>query len=280
MASGTAGPSILLKFLADVSGVKSAVEGATSSTRSAGDRMHEAFSGAVAAINKTGVLGPFGDALAGIDQGIDDIKNKASELGPKMMGVGTTAMGVGLVLQERRLEREGGKPAAPSGDREHRAQLRPIRGQGRLGGQEARSLRAQCGRDEGRAAIADPSDERSGEGLAVSRHRVGPRRGEARVAGPSGRDSRQGLQRQRQGAARIRPARRDVGRIPTSAQDGDERSGESRRSGGQVHTERGGHPSPVRGQDDTHHRRTAAAPTRQRSRSPKRRPRRPTRTRS
>jgi hypothetical protein len=60
--------------------------------------MHTAFSGMLGTLNQTGVLGPFGDALNGIDQAISRVEGHAKNLGPALMGAGGALAGVGVGL--------------------------------------------------------------------------------------------------------------------------------------------------------------------------------------
>ena len=93
------GPSVMVRVLGDVTGLgKSFDESASKGSASAG-KMHDAFRGVLDQLNQTGVLGPFGAALAGADSAIESITGHAKEIGPVMMGVGAAVAGVGLALQ-------------------------------------------------------------------------------------------------------------------------------------------------------------------------------------
>ena len=64
----------------------------------AAGRAHSAFSGMLAGLNKTGVLGPFSGALQGVDDAIGAIVDHGKSVGPMMMGVGGAVAGIGAVL--------------------------------------------------------------------------------------------------------------------------------------------------------------------------------------
>ena len=94
-----AGPSVMVRLLGDLTGLGKSFDETTSKGVGAGQRLHSAFSGGLDTLNKTGVLGPFGDALAAADSGISKISGHAKEIGPVMMGVGATVAGLGVALQ-------------------------------------------------------------------------------------------------------------------------------------------------------------------------------------
>ena len=62
-----AGPSIVVRVLGDLKGLSGAVDSAGAKAQSVGSKLHSAFSGFLGTLNKTGVLGPFGDTLANLD---------------------------------------------------------------------------------------------------------------------------------------------------------------------------------------------------------------------
>ena len=93
-----AGPTILVKVLADLSNLGNAFKDAASKGAQAAGGLHDAFAGTLGALNATGVLGPFGDSLAGIDQALEQVTKHAGEIGPAMMGIGGALAGVGAGL--------------------------------------------------------------------------------------------------------------------------------------------------------------------------------------
>jgi hypothetical protein len=94
-----AGPSIMVRVLGDVTGLGKSFDAAGSKGQSAGDKMHSAFRGVLDQLNASGVLGPFGAALAGADEAISKISGHGKEIPAVMMGVGAAVTGVGLALQ-------------------------------------------------------------------------------------------------------------------------------------------------------------------------------------
>jgi len=93
-----AGPSILVTLLADLSkfGQSMAQVGAKGTAAAKG--VHEAFSGVLGALNQTGVLGPFGAALDGVDQALDQVAKHGKDVGLAMIGVGGAMAGIGAGL--------------------------------------------------------------------------------------------------------------------------------------------------------------------------------------
>jgi len=94
-----ASPSILVRVLGDLQGLAKSFTDAGSQSSSAASKMHDAFSGVLNTLNRTGVLGPFGEALGAIDEGLDQVARHARDIGPAMMGVGAALVGVGVGLQ-------------------------------------------------------------------------------------------------------------------------------------------------------------------------------------
>ena len=95
-----AGPSIVVRILGDLAGLSKSVDSTASAGQSAAGKMHTAFSSVLGQLNATGVLGPFGAALAGADSAIEQIGKHAKDLGPVMLGVGSVVTGLGLALQQ------------------------------------------------------------------------------------------------------------------------------------------------------------------------------------
>jgi hypothetical protein len=93
-----AGPTITARVLADLSGLGKAFTDAQGKGESAASKLHGAFGGFLSAINKTGILGPFGEALAGINDAIGHVIAHAGDIGETMMGVGGALAGVGVGL--------------------------------------------------------------------------------------------------------------------------------------------------------------------------------------
>jgi phage-related protein len=93
------GPSILVRWLADMTGLNKAADETASKSESASSRIHGAFSSVLGQLNQTGVLGPFGAALDQANTSLEKIGDKTGSLGTKLMGVGGVALGAGLALQ-------------------------------------------------------------------------------------------------------------------------------------------------------------------------------------
>jgi len=93
-----AGPSILVRVLGDLTGFAKSATDAGSAASSAASKMHTVFSGVLGSLNQTGVLGPFGAALDGIDQALDQIGKHGKDVGLAMIGVGGAMAGIGVGL--------------------------------------------------------------------------------------------------------------------------------------------------------------------------------------
>jgi phage-related protein len=88
----------MVRVLGDVTGLGKSFDGAASKGQGAAAKMHSAFSGVLGTLNQTGVLGPFGTALSGLDSSLSSVTGHAKELGPVMMGTGAAVAGVGIAL--------------------------------------------------------------------------------------------------------------------------------------------------------------------------------------
>ena len=89
----------MVKVLGDLSGLSKSVTNAGSKAAGAADKIHGAFSSVLGTLNRTGVLGGFGEALTGVDEALSTISEHGKEIGQVMLGVGGTLVGVGLGLQ-------------------------------------------------------------------------------------------------------------------------------------------------------------------------------------
>src|SRR5215471_14342127 len=94
-----AGPSIVVRVLADLTGFGTAFSGAGKAAETGLAKIHGAFSGLLGALNQTGVLGPFGDALQSVDQGLQVMSEHGKTVGTVMVGVGGAMAGLGAGLQ-------------------------------------------------------------------------------------------------------------------------------------------------------------------------------------
>jgi hypothetical protein len=93
-----AGPSVAVRIIADLTGFAKSLTDTGKKGEDSAKKLHEAFSGAIGALNKTGVLGPFGDALDGIDQALDGVAKHGKDLGLAFIGVGGAVAGIGAGL--------------------------------------------------------------------------------------------------------------------------------------------------------------------------------------
>jgi phage-related protein len=93
-----AGPSVAVRVTADTSAAGKAMTDVAATGSSAASKLHSAFGSALAALNTTGVLGPFGAALDGINTAIGKIAEHGASIGSTMLGVGTAMAGVGAGL--------------------------------------------------------------------------------------------------------------------------------------------------------------------------------------
>jgi len=94
-----AGPSVVVRVLADLKGFGSAFSSAGSTAEAGLKKIHGAFSGLLGTLNQTGVLGPFGDALNAVDQGLGALAEHGKTVGGVMLGVGGAMAGLGAGLQ-------------------------------------------------------------------------------------------------------------------------------------------------------------------------------------
>ena len=93
-----AGPSVVVRFLADLTGFsKQAVE-AQGTFQNVAGKMSSAFHGVIGSINQTGILGPFGSALDGVGNALDTMAAHGKTAGAVMAGVGAGVAGVGVAL--------------------------------------------------------------------------------------------------------------------------------------------------------------------------------------
>ena len=94
-----AGPSVVVRVLGDLKGLGASLGNASKSAESASSKIHGAFSTVLGQLNSSGVLGPFGESLATIDEAFTKITEHGKDVGKAMIGVGGALAGVGLGLQ-------------------------------------------------------------------------------------------------------------------------------------------------------------------------------------
>jgi hypothetical protein len=93
-----AGPSVAVRVFADLTNFAKSMADAGTHAEQAAGKMHAAFSATLGALNQTGVLGPFGAALDGVDQALETISKHGKDVGLAMIGVGGAIAGIGVGL--------------------------------------------------------------------------------------------------------------------------------------------------------------------------------------
>ena len=93
-----AGPSILVRVLGDLTGLSKSTADAGKKAEGVASKAHAGFSTMLGALNKTGVLGGFGDALDGVNEAIGSIIENGKKIGPALAGAGAAIAGVGAGL--------------------------------------------------------------------------------------------------------------------------------------------------------------------------------------
>jgi hypothetical protein len=93
-----AGPSLVVRVLGDVTGLAKSFQAAGQKAAGAASSMRTAFSGVLSTLNSTGVLGPFGDALAGVDAALGNIAEHGKKIGPGLLAGGAALAGIGAGL--------------------------------------------------------------------------------------------------------------------------------------------------------------------------------------
>ena len=94
-----AGPSIAVRVLGDASGLARSIDQAGGRAKANASAMQGAFSTALGALNRAGVLGPFQDALAGVGASLEILKEHAKQIGPAFLAGGAAIAAVGTSLQ-------------------------------------------------------------------------------------------------------------------------------------------------------------------------------------
>jgi hypothetical protein len=93
-----AGPSVAVRIYGDLSNWAKSVSGAGETAATGASRIKGAFSGVLGALNKTGVLAPFQEALDGVGEAFDELTKKGSTAADKLTGTGTALAGIGVGL--------------------------------------------------------------------------------------------------------------------------------------------------------------------------------------
>ena len=92
------GPSVVVRFLGDLKGLTASVDDAGKKSESVSSRASGAFHSMLGVLNKSGVLGPFGDALDGVDQAFSALSEHGKTIGETMAGVGAGMAATGAIL--------------------------------------------------------------------------------------------------------------------------------------------------------------------------------------
>jgi hypothetical protein len=93
-----AGPSIAVRVLGDLSGLGRSLDQAGTRAQGVASRAQRSFGTFLAGVNRTGVLGPFGAALEGINESVGSILENGKRIGPGMIAAGGAVAGVGAIL--------------------------------------------------------------------------------------------------------------------------------------------------------------------------------------
>jgi hypothetical protein len=93
-----AGPSVSVRILGDTKDFSRSIADTGAQVDRTTGRMHDAFSSVLGMVNRTGVLGPFGDALDTVDQTLGDLNKKGHDFAGAMIGVGGAVAGIGFGL--------------------------------------------------------------------------------------------------------------------------------------------------------------------------------------
>ncbi|HEV7535579.1 MAG TPA: hypothetical protein VGP90_08090, partial [Acidimicrobiia bacterium] len=94
-----AGPSIAVRVIGDLSNLGQSFKDTADKGGDLAGKLHSSFSGVLGALNQTGVLGPFGEALDGVEKALDTLTKHAKDIPAAMLGVGASLAGIGTGLQ-------------------------------------------------------------------------------------------------------------------------------------------------------------------------------------
>jgi hypothetical protein len=93
-----AGPSIVVKVLADTKGLAGSFNDTAKQAESASSRIRGSFQGMLGVLNRTGVLAGFGEAIAAADEALTQLGEHGKRVGQKLIGAGGIAAGAGVGL--------------------------------------------------------------------------------------------------------------------------------------------------------------------------------------
>jgi len=91
-------PSVMVRVLGDLSGLGKAFKQSGSDAKAAASNAHAAFTQMLGQLNQSGVLGPFGEAVSKVDEGLSALAEHGKTVGNVMLGAGGTLVAVGSVF--------------------------------------------------------------------------------------------------------------------------------------------------------------------------------------
>jgi len=93
-----AGPSVMVRILGDVSNLANNFKKVGDQATGAAGKAHQAFTGMLATLNQTGVLGPLGDAINSVDTALGQLAEHGKGMSTAFMAAGATTAGLGVAL--------------------------------------------------------------------------------------------------------------------------------------------------------------------------------------
>ena len=169
-----AGPSIAVRVIGDTSALGASFDDTSSKASAAGQRIHDAFGSVLNTLNSTGVLGPFGTALATVNDGIGQIIDSAKKIGPVLLAAGGTIAAVGGSLTALGSKDQAAQQQLQAAISATGATMASTANPSDRGRQEKRKLWRHRRRDERRTSDADASDRRPNGGVGGARRDDGP----------------------------------------------------------------------------------------------------------
>jgi hypothetical protein len=93
-----AGPTILVRVLGDLSNLSKSFSDTKNKAGELSAGVSSSIGQTLATLNKTGILGPFGESLATANEAFGELADKAHSVGSAMLGLGGAFVGVGTGL--------------------------------------------------------------------------------------------------------------------------------------------------------------------------------------
>jgi hypothetical protein len=93
-----AGPSVVVRFLGDLTGLGKATDAAAAKSQQGAAKIGTAFSGVLGTLNSTGVLGEFEGAITGGMSALDQLGEHGKSAAAKLMGIGAGTAAAGAAL--------------------------------------------------------------------------------------------------------------------------------------------------------------------------------------